>query len=155
MPYELRDDRHFDHAVAKATYGHINRRNHLLIRGLGALLKANLLASHNTFHAESCMSLYVALDASFQLILARLRRTKKNPTAIDAGAFVERAFGEPTRGFKYFEDFYSDRLMTLHPVSREGVYPDVPVSMSDFYQLRRALIAVFRYLVTGVAETIE
>jgi hypothetical protein len=40
----------------------------LLMRSLGPLVKAPMLATHFCFHTEACMSLHVAMEASGEII---------------------------------------------------------------------------------------
>ena len=87
--------------------------DHLLLRGMSAWLKANMLRHHRQFSLEALYSMYVSLDASFSLVCRELRRRGvQNPSAIDAGRYLDEAEGrEPevllrrlliTIAFKFF-----------------------------------------------------
>jgi hypothetical protein len=124
--------------------------DHLLIRGLGALLKANMLGHHPEFLESACMSLWVAMEASLRIIQHKLREAGfERPTAKDAGAYIDRAFENKFESDGYFEDFYDDRIRTVHPESRFGVYPGAPLDADDFYDLHDMLAPLYDFLITG------
>jgi len=130
--------------------------NYVLIRGIYSLIKSDMLCRHNEFHEEALLALYIALEASFQLILQKLEETGTNkPNAHDAAVWLHEHFDKPfgipaPDGFeKYFEEFYEERIMTLHPSSRFGDYPFSPTMHDDVYHLRRALREIFAYIVAG------
>ncbi len=126
----------------------VDRNNYALVRGLGALLKADMLYTHYEFSDLAIMSLYIALDASFQLVLRLLKESGiKNPSSIDAGRFINEQFNNNSKEMRYFEEYYEDRIRTLHPVSRFGEYPVPPLSYDDFYFLRDDLNSIFAKLV--------
>jgi hypothetical protein len=127
----------------------ISIRDHLMLRGLSALLKADMLQVHQEFQEEANTILYIAMDAALQLTLRRLKETgKKNPSALDAGNFLHSEFPNETPGKRFFEDYYKDRIKTLHPHNRAGAFAFPPLSASHSYGLRAGLIAVFQYLIT-------
>lgn len=105
---------------------------------------------HQMFTLEALYSLYVALDATFSLVCRKLKQEGiENPGAWDAQAFLERAEGRASEGFPYFGDFYVDRVCTMHPESRFGVFPFAPVSNCDAHTLFKNLREVFRLLILG------
>jgi hypothetical protein len=131
-------------------YNAIDTMDHLLIRGLGALLKSDLLASHRIFHTESCISLHIAMEASMHIILRRLRKTIRNPSALDAQQYLSDAMGEPVYSdYKYFADYYQDRIKAVHPKNYYGTYPDAPLAQDDFYDLYDGLRSTYDFLITG------
>ncbi len=130
-------------------YNAIDVTDHLLIRGLGAILKAELLNQHHIFHVDACMSLYIAMDASLRLILRRLRETMENPSNRDAAAYLAEVYGDDRMPEKYFEPFYNDRIVAVHPDSRLGVFPDPPLAADDYYELYIQMCALYDFLVTG------
>jgi hypothetical protein len=132
-------------------YRKIGWPKHLLIRGLGGLLKGDLLQFHEHFHTEACMSLYVALDATLHLILKRLRRTMPNPSNYDAQAYLEHAFGLTRSYSTYCDAFYEDRVSTIHPSSRFGEFPEAPLSADSFCDLYEELWDIYHFLVMGEA----
>jgi hypothetical protein len=120
------------------------------MRGLGALLRADRCWQHLEIADAAALQLYVALDASFQMILRLLREQGvSNPTALDAGAFVDaEVFNQRHGPGSYFEDFYEDRIKTMHPSSRFGVFASPPIDADDYYFLRYALVEVYHWLIT-------
>jgi hypothetical protein len=123
--------------------------DHLLMRGLGALLRAGLCWQHPEIAEAAALQLYVALDASFQIIL-RLPREQgvSNPTALDAGALIDEVFNPEIETGSYFEDYYEDRIKTTHPSSRFGVFAVTPLYADDYYFLRHAMVEVYHWLIT-------
>jgi hypothetical protein len=97
------------------------------------------------------MMLYVALEASFQLFRRILQaKGNPNPTASDAGAYLDEAFNPHVRsGMPYFAQYYEDRIKTLHPQSRYGVFAYAPLAGDDYFLLHHALVDVYGFLVTG------
>lgn len=127
--------------------------NHLLMRGVQALVKSDMLGAHPEFQEEGAIATFIALDASFQMVL-RLLRANGNPTpsAKDAGKWMYETFDLPLElhagaDIKYYEDFYDSRVKTMHPGSRFGDMPYAPVMVDDRFHLRESLPSVFAYLV--------
>jgi hypothetical protein len=127
----------------------IDINDHLAVRGLGALIKANMLGRFPEFLENACMSLWIAMDASMHMIQRGLKESgMDDPTAEDVGRFLDDAFDwEDSDG--YFVDYYEGRIKTIHPKSRFGVYPGAPLYADDFYDLNASLILVYDFLVTG------
>jgi len=124
----------------------------LPLRGLGALLRADMLWQHREFGEHAVMALHVAMEASFQLTRDLLEEFGvKNPTALDCGNYIDRIFGFKG-GHPYFKGWYDDRIICSHPSNRYGIYPFPPLSADDFYDLRPNLHSVFVYMITGVTE---
>jgi hypothetical protein len=124
--------------------------DHLLMRGLGALLRADMCWQHFEIADAAVLQLYVALEVSFQMALRHLREQGvSNPTALDAGALVDaEIFNQRHGAGNYFGDFYEDRIKTTHPSSRFGVFAAPPVSVDDYFFLRHALVEVYHWLIT-------
>jgi hypothetical protein len=147
IPYVYRDGPS-PTQVQHRIYEAIDVGDHLLMRGLSALIKGVMLSRHHLFGEQAHYCLYVALDASFQLILRKLRNAgNTNPSSADAAALMESAFDEEPSGQDYFEDYYSDRIQTVHPQSRFGVLPYAPTSYSHFFGLYYGLREVYRWLI--------
>jgi hypothetical protein len=128
---------------------HIALKDKVLIRGLGALLKANMLLGFSEFAEAAGMQLFVALEASFRLVLRELRKQGLNkPSNIDAGSFVHRAFGVETPAEGYFVEDYEKRIITLHPESRFGTWAHTPLWADDVLELNENLKKPFRVLNT-------
>jgi len=101
-------------------------------------------------------ALHIAMEASFQITLRVLReRGTQNPSAIDAGNFIEKVFGGLSDGLPYFRDWYADRIMTSHPSSRFGTFAYPPLEADDYYDLRDSLHHVYVYLITGEVMTYD
>ncbi len=137
-------------AVLTRIYGAFDTDNDVLIRGLGAFLKAEMLARHDHLFEAAHHLLFVSLEASFALVMDRLRSAGlPNPDAQDAGAYVEDALGLVPSGSRYFEDYYDDRIKTLHPKSRFGSFAYAPLDHCHLYHLRDWLREVYRLLILG------
>lgn len=131
-------------------YEKLDAQNHLLIRGVATWLKASMLRCHPSFGEEANYPLWIALDASLGIISDALKATGiSNPSALDAQNFIHDAFGEQRSGLRFFEQFYDDRIMTMHPKSRFGTFGFAPLGHDDFYWLHNALREVYRYIVLG------
>jgi hypothetical protein len=131
--------------VACATQLH----DHLLMRGLGALLRADMCCQHPEIADAAALQLYVTLDASFQIILRLLREQGvSNPTALDAGALIDEVFNPEIETGSYFESYYEDRIKTMHPSSRFGVFAMPPLDHDDYLFLRYAMVEVYYWLIT-------
>jgi hypothetical protein len=124
------------------------------MRGLQALIKSDMLAGHHEFQQEATIATF-ALDASFEMVLRHLRAIgENNPSAQDAGDWLYTVFEEPlgvygAEGLKYFEQFYSQRVQTVHPGSRLGDVPFAPIMVDDHIHLRGSLPGIFAYLTLG------
>lgn len=121
----------------------------LMIRGLGALLKGELLSTHQIFHTEACLSLYVAMEASMEIIYRRLEEDQDNPGPADASQYLADAFNNRVAPDRYFGEFYDDRIRAVHPNSRFGAFPYAPLAADDYYDLYSQLRSVYDFLVTG------
>lgn len=133
----------------------IDPHNHVLMRGIQALVKSDMLAVYPEFSEEATIATFIAMDASHELVLRHLRANGiASPSSTDAGNWLYETFDEPmgahgAAGFKYFEEFYAQRVQTVHPGSRFGDAPFAPVMADDYIHLREALPGVFGYLVLG------
>lgn len=129
--------------------------NYLLLRGIHALIKSDMLARSFEFREEAIVNTFIALDASFQLVLRHLTQSGiRNPGAKDAGDWMYRTFDERLglaypENYRYFQDFYDNRIRTLHPGSRLGDFPYAPLAADDYSHLRSVLPSIFAYLITG------
>lgn len=133
----------------------ISTRDYVMLRGISALFKSDMLSSYYEFFEEAIISAFIALEASFRLIVRKLEREGvRNAGARDAAQWLFKHFDEPM-GLprptieRYFEEFYDQRIMTLHPASRFGDNPYAPVSHDDYYHLRSSLREIFAYLAAG------
>lgn len=141
---ELRDERQV------AIFEAIDVSDHLLIRGLGALIRAGMLERFDEFLEHSGMALWVAMEASLEMVKRLLRANGvKNPSAKDAGWFLDEAFDSAWESDGYFVDFYEDRVKTVHPASRYGTFPGACLSVDDVLHLRPSLVHLYDFLITG------
>jgi hypothetical protein len=123
----------------------------VLLRGIGALLKAQMAWTHGEFADAACIYLWVALDAAHSLTLRKLRESGvQNPTSKDASAHLNSVIGFETPWEKFFEEDYENRIRAIHPDNRFGAEVRPQFLADDFYELRHLLIPYFAYLVTGV-----
>lgn len=128
----------------------IDARDHLMIRGLATWMKASMMNMHEAFGEEANYPLWISLDASFAIIQEIIRaQGVANPSATDCQAFIHDAFSEANSGLKYFEEFYEDRIRTMHPQNRFGTFTFAPISHCDFYALHGALREVYRFILLG------
>ena len=149
-PYSYDDGSRLEHERQPKIFNCIDVSDHLLIRGLGTLIRAIMLEQFTEFLENSAMSLYVAMEASMEIVKETLRAEgNENPTPKDAGRFLDRIFGCEFEADGYFEDYYEDRIKIVHPASRFGVFPGAAIGADDFYFLRRDLIHLYDFLVTG------
>ncbi|MBE2993061.1 hypothetical protein IFR23_13720 [Sphingomonas sp. CFBP 13603] len=117
----------------------------LMMRGLHALLKSRMVAMHVEFAEEANYPLYVALDALFSLIRRHIvKMGNPNPSSYDAQIFVHDLFDEEQSGTRFFEEFYDDRIMTMHPDNRYGIFRHAPISNCDFHSLFEMVREVYR-----------
>ncbi|WP_257304720.1 hypothetical protein [Geothrix campi] len=130
--------------------------DYVLIRGVYSLIKCDMLCRHYEFWEEALLTLYIALEASFQIVLEVLAAEGiPEPNAHDAAVWLHEHFDKPfgisapDELEKYFEEFYEERIMTLHPSNRFGEYPFSPTMHDDVNHLRRALREIFAYIVSG------
>lgn len=146
--------RHFHWPLPVSTHenlhANIDARDHLMVRGLATWLKSAMLNIHQVFAEEANYPLWISLDASFAIIQEVLRDTGvPNPSAVDAQNFLHDAFSEARSGSRYFEEFYEDRIMTMHPQNRFGTFAFAPIGHDDFYALHDMLREVYRYVLLG------
>jgi hypothetical protein len=147
-PYRI-SGQEIDNRLHKKLVTKISVRDHLMLRGLSAILKADMLKVHREFGEEAHSLLFVAMEVAFQLTLRVIRESGvQNPSALDAGQFLFSTFPNGLPGRRFFEDYYDDRIKALHPHSRLGTFAFPPMNAGDFYGLRAGLIAMFQFLIT-------
>ncbi|WP_164161825.1 hypothetical protein [Stenotrophomonas maltophilia] len=154
--YDLLSSESVDMSRFSSSYQSIDPRSLVLMRGIQALVKSDMLGCHQEFGEESVLSIYIAMDASFSLIQRELIKAgNQNPSANDAAKWLHRVFDEPY-GFdapgdfeKYLGEFYESRISAIHPASRFGDCPFPPAIWGDAIHLRSILRQIFSYLVHG------
>jgi hypothetical protein len=150
-PYEVNQYATLSRKRFKKLLEGIDVHNHLLIRGLGALIKAGMLFRHGQFLEQACMSLWISLDANFQLFRREMAaKGHRDASAIDVGNYLDSLLGYQPTGERYFADFYEERVKTMHPESRFGVYPATPLCADEYSQLLGSLIPSYEYLILGL-----
>jgi hypothetical protein len=148
--YDLDSYAEIDKRRLGRLYRTIDVEDHLLIRGLGSLLKGAMLRCHREFMEHACMALWVSLEASFRLVLREMKKDGYvNPSARDAGKLLDDIFDSEYESDGYFEDFYEERIKTMHPESRFGTYPAPPLNYDEYSQLEASLRTVYELLITG------
>jgi hypothetical protein len=110
-----------------------------MLRGLSAILKADMLQAHREFGEEATSVLYVAMEVAFQLIRRRLGEAGlQNPTSYDFGEFLFSSFPNEVPGVRFFAEYYDDRIKAFHPSNRFGIFAFPPMNSGDFYGLALA-----------------
>jgi hypothetical protein len=133
MPYSF-STQQIDRKVYKKLVTRISVQDHLMLRGLSAILKADMLQVHREFGEEAQSILYVAMEVAFQLTLRVIRESGvQNPSAPDAGQFLFSMFPNEHPGRRFFEDYYDDRIKTFHPHSRFGTFAFPPTNAGDSF----------------------
>lgn len=129
-----------------------NTNNHVLVRGLSHLLKASMLKRlSRSFIDTACLEIYVALEATLDIILERLREAgHPSPSNRDASRYIQEAFGQPHKVDRYYEQYYEDRIKAVHPNNRFGVSKFTPLYVDDLYMLYEDLLRNFEFLITGI-----
>ena len=132
----------------------ISPNNLVLMRAIQAMVKCDMLSSHPEFQEEAGIATFIAMDATFELVLRHLKSLGvKNPTSVDAGTWLYRTFDEPL-GFpspepaRFFGEFYDLRIQTIHPGSRHGDSPYATLAIDDRIHLRQAIPGTLAYLLT-------
>lgn len=154
LRYSFMPDKELDLSRQMLFWEGIEKDNYLLLRGLSALIKSDMLSSYPEFTEESIVSCFVALEVSYRMIIKKLKgEGVPDPGAKDAAIWLHKHFdgplghNEPLE--RYFSEFYDRRVMTIHPSSRFGEFPYAPLMVDDYYDLRESLRAIIGYLVLG------
>lgn len=147
--YRCRDEAS-DEELVELLCSKVDLASHIILRGLGALIRADMLWSRLEFGEPATMMLHISLAATQELIFDMLRQEgNPNPSSKDASERLARAFGDDPRGDNYFQEYYADRNIIVHPRSCHGTYSYPPLAADDFYDLRPDLVAVYVWLITG------
>lgn len=142
----------YHHRRQPAFYAAISVNDHCFLRAISCLIKSDMLSQHCEFVEEAGLVAFIALDASYSLVSDLLRRKgNKNPSALDAGRWLDETFNQPvgidSEGCSYFEEFHTQRIMSIHPSSRFGAALYAPFIHDDYIRLREDLREIFAYLV--------
>jgi len=152
--YTLLRDGDLDLARQTEMWSAIDVRDHLLMRGLFTLLKADMLSTYSEFTEEAIQSCFISLEATFRMVLRKLKADGiANPTSKEAAGWVFDNFdshlGPEAKLDRYFAEFYDQRITMLHPESRFGTFPYALVMHDDLYHLRPAIRSILGFLVSG------
>jgi hypothetical protein len=152
--YTLLGDGDLDLLRQTEMWGAIDVRNHLLMRGLFTLMKADMLSTYSEFTEEAIQSCFISLEATFRMVLRKLKADGiANPTSKDAARWVFDNFDshlDPEAELdRYFAEFYDQRITMLHPESRFGTFPYALVMHDDLYHLRPTIRSILGFLVSG------
>tara|TARA_R100001377_G_C3193801_1_gene111687 strand:- start:1021 stop:2157 length:1137 start_codon:yes stop_codon:yes gene_type:complete len=129
-------------------YSKFHLKNYLLVRGVATLIRSAMLA-RSDFIEEAAISAFISLDASFNMVLRILRNSGAiNPSSEDAMKFISNTFYSDAEG-KYFEYYYEQRIRTVHPDSRYGIFPHAPLYVDDYYHLFNDLLELYAYFICG------
>lgn len=137
--------------ILREHYVKLSSAEPVMLRGLGALLKAQMAWKHGEFTDAACMYLWISLDAAHSLTLQKLRHSGvNNPSSKDASAHFNTIAGYETPWDKFFEDDYENRIRFMHPDNRFGAEIRPQLLADDYLELNDVLIPYFTYLLTGV-----
>lgn len=126
--------------------------DYLVVRALSTWIRSSMLACHYQFIEEAITTLFISMEASFRLVLRRLRELgNPEPNSRDAAQFVGQAFNEAPLDH-YLQEYYESRIKTFHPESRFGIYPHAPLMVDDFYHLHESLRDLYVYLLIGYVD---
>lgn len=116
------------------------------------MVKCGMLRSlGRAFFDTACLEIYVALEATLEIILERLRKSgNPNPSNRDASDYLLTASNETYRLERYYSAFYDDRIKAIHPNSRFGLARFTPLYVDDLYMLYNDLVRNFEFLITDV-----
>lgn len=94
--YDLWKAKEFHFDRQPELFAAISTDDHLLLRGIAALIKAEMLATYGEFWEEAIVIAFIAMEASFQMVLRELRRAgNPDPSAADAANWLHAEFNEP------------------------------------------------------------
>jgi hypothetical protein len=144
--YDLRKDG-YQYNLQKEIFNKFDIKDFLMIRGVSTLLRSGMLTAHYHFLEEAINTTFISLEASFRLVLRKLKEIGiNNPSSKDAADYIANVFYSDAAN-KYFEEYYESRIMSFHPESRFGVFPHAPLMADDCYHLFDDLIEVYCYLI--------
>lgn len=151
QPYDVNQNVRIQPSYQLHLFRSIDCADHLMIRGLVHLQKTAMLKClSRSFVDTACLEIYIALEASLEIILRTLRASGvSNPSNKDASDYLLEAHGATYRLDKYYEDFYEDRIKAVHPNSRFGPAMFSPLCVDDLYMLYNDLLRTFEFLITG------
>lgn len=105
--YDFRSDG-LDLDMAREIFAAIDTKDAILIRGLTTLLRAGMLKNHFQFYEEGINTLFISLEASFRLVIRRLKADgNPEPTAADAAIFLHDTFNDVHRLENYLKRIMS------------------------------------------------
>jgi hypothetical protein len=156
-PYSFNDNLHLSKAYQLKLLHLIDINDSLMIRGLVHLLKTSMLRClSRSFIDTACLEIYIALEATLEIILRKLRsKGVLNPSNKDASDYLLQSFGESYRLEKYYQEYYEDRIKAIHPNSRFGPAKFPPLFVDDLYMLYNDLLRTYEFLITAQPNSYE
>jgi hypothetical protein len=134
--------------LLRQIYINFDVKDYLMIRGVSTLIRSAMLA-RDGFTEEAAILAFISLDASFNIILRRLKvGGMKNPSSEDAMQYIAETFKSEEEG-KYFEYYHEQRIKTVHPESRFGVFPHAPLFADDYIHLFDNLLELYAFFICG------
>lgn len=151
-PYQINSNLQLSQKYQVHILESIDTRSDLMIRGISHMVKCGMLTRlGRAFFDTACLEIYVALEATLEIIRERLRESgNSNPSTRDASDYLLTAFDATYRLDRYYGDFYDDRIKAIHPNSRFGSARFTPLHVDDLYMLYNDLLRNFEFLITGV-----
>ncbi len=146
-PYILREVNRSDPDVEYNLFENIDLEDGLLLRGLYALLKSQLLI-HANFMEEAFMNLQISREAAFQIIRQHLQYIgNPKPSQRDICNYIRLNFqmGEPL--VKDLEMQHESWLETKHPLSPFGAGWTSSLMADDVFEPYDPLISIYRHIV--------
>ena len=108
LPYSLKD-RGLDQEVVEQLCSQVNVSEPVVIRGLGSLIKADMLFTRREFAEPATIMLHISLAATQEMVFDVLRQKGvPSPSSKDASKYLALAFGELPRGRQLFRGFLRD-----------------------------------------------
>ena len=102
------------------------------------------------FLIDACAVLHIAMESRLELIFKKGNITGKyrDTNKKTALRYICEEFGENYRGGKYFEDYYKDRIIIVHPEPDNdlGQYSQPPIEPDDFYDLYENMISIYVFI---------
>ena len=148
--YERRKDV-FDPQIQTVLMGAIDLGDSVLIRGLSAFLKANVLCyTDRLFMEEATLLMFFAMESTLEIARRRLEQSGvQNPAFDDAIEYVASGVAPKDAALEYFRECYDKRVVLVHPSNR--VTSDiVPLLWADdFYDNYEIVADTYRRLLLG------
>ena len=148
--YEYRQDA-FDADMQARMIDAIDIEDALVIRGLSAFLKTNILASTDrVFMEEATLQMFLAMEASLNIARKRLEDMGvESPSIESAIEYVSSGVAPKEDALRYFKECYDKRVTLVHPVNRVTGDPVPLLWADDLYDNYEVVSEVWRRLLLG------